>query len=86
MVHLRKKELKRDIYVGTVLHTSATSGSVCYILLASHMTFNFDPSIFTLIFSSLVMAQKLMRTLHDRLKITEEIEKNPGEKCVNIAK
>jgi hypothetical protein len=27
-----------------------------------------------------------MRTLHNRLKITEEVEKNPGEKCVYIEK
>jgi hypothetical protein len=27
-----------------------------------------------------------VRTLHDRLKIIEEIEKNPGEKRVDIAK
>jgi hypothetical protein len=32
------------------------------------------------------MAQKLVRTLYDRLKIIEEIEKNPGEKRVDIAK
>jgi hypothetical protein len=32
------------------------------------------------------MAQKLVRTLHNRLKIIEEIEKNPGEKRVDIAK
>src|SRR5215469_12338359 len=34
------------------------------------------------------MAQpkKHVRTLHDRLKIIEEVEKNPGEKCVDIAK
>jgi hypothetical protein len=32
------------------------------------------------------MAQKLVRTLYDRLKIIEEIEKNPGEKPVDIAK
>jgi hypothetical protein len=73
--------------VGTVLHKSATSGSrpifMCHILLASHVTFSFDPSIFTLVYSSLAMAQKLVRTLHDRLKIIEEIEKNPGEKRVD---
>jgi hypothetical protein len=34
----------------------------------------------------MAMAQKLVRTLHDWLKIIEEIEKNPGEKRVNIAK
>jgi hypothetical protein len=32
------------------------------------------------------MAQKLVRTLYDRLKIIEEVEKNAGEKCVDIAK
>ena len=30
--------------------------------------------------------KKRMRTLHDRLKIIEEVEKNPGEKRVDIAK
>jgi hypothetical protein len=59
---------------------------VLYILLAFHVTFSFDPSIFALVFSSLAMAQKLVRTLHNRLKIIEEIEKNPGEKRVDIAK
>jgi hypothetical protein len=49
------------------------------------VTFSFDPSIFALVFSSLAMAQKLVRTLHDQLKIIEEIEKNPGEKRVDIA-
>jgi hypothetical protein len=34
----------------------------------------------------MAMAQKLLRTLHDRLKIIEEIEKNPGGKRVDIAK
>jgi hypothetical protein len=32
------------------------------------------------------MAQKLVRTLHDWLKIIEKIKKNPGEKRVDIAK
>jgi hypothetical protein len=32
------------------------------------------------------MAQKLVRTLHDRFKIIEEIEKNPRDKRVDIAK
>jgi hypothetical protein len=50
------------------------------------MTFSFYPSIFALVFSSLAMAQKLMRTLHDQLKIIEEVEKNTGEKHVDIAK
>jgi hypothetical protein len=30
--------------------------------------------------------KKQVRTLHERLKIVEEVEKNPGEKCVDIAK
>jgi hypothetical protein len=29
--------------------------------------------------------KKQVRTLHERLKIVEEVEKNPGEKRVNIA-
>jgi hypothetical protein len=49
------------------------------------MTFSFDPSIFALVFSGLAMAQKYVRTLYNRLKIIK-IEKNPGEKRVNIAK
>jgi hypothetical protein len=78
------------MYVGTVLHKCATSGSrpvfMCYILLASHVTFSFDLSIFIAVCSSLAMAQKIVRTLNDRLKIIEEIENNPGEKRVDIAK
>jgi hypothetical protein len=50
------------------------------------MTFSFDPSIFALVFSSLAMAQKLVRTWHDWLEIIEEVEKNSGEKRVDIAK
>jgi hypothetical protein len=46
--------------------------------------FSFDPSIFALVLSSLAVSQKLVRTLHDQLKIIEEIEKNPGEKRVDI--
>jgi hypothetical protein len=30
--------------------------------------------------------KKQVRTLHERLKIVEEVEKNPGEKRVDIAK
>jgi plasmid maintenance system antidote protein VapI len=29
---------------------------------------------------------RLVRTLHDRLKISEEVEKTPTEKRVNVAK
>jgi hypothetical protein len=32
------------------------------------------------------MAQKLVRTLYDWLKIIEEVDKNPREKRVGIAK
>jgi hypothetical protein len=31
-------------------------------------------------------SKKQVRTLHERLKIVEEMEKNPGEKRVDIAK
>jgi hypothetical protein len=43
---------------------------------------------FYLIYFLLTMAQpkKHVRTLHDRLKIIGELEKNLGEKCVDIAK
>jgi hypothetical protein len=63
-----EKNLKRAIYVGSVLHTSATCDrlyvciqSTCiylrYILFASHVTFSFKSSILALVFSSLTMAQ-----------------------------
>jgi hypothetical protein len=93
-----EKKLKRAIYVGSVLHTSATCGRLyvciqstriylCYIIFASHVTFSFESSILAL-FGSLNMAlrKKRVRTLHDRLKIIQEVEKNPGEKHVDIAK
>jgi hypothetical protein len=39
------------------------------------------------VFSSLTMSlPKCVRTLHDRLKIIQEVEKNPGEKRVDNAK
>jgi hypothetical protein len=50
------------------------------------VTFSFDPSIFALVFSGLAMVQIHVRTLYNRLKIIEEIEKIPREKRVNIAK
>jgi hypothetical protein len=34
----------------------------------------------------MVQPKKQVRTLHDRLKIIEEVEKNPGEKRVHMAK
>jgi hypothetical protein len=93
-----EKKWKLAIYVGSVLHTSAICGRlyVCiqsthiylrYIIFTSHVTFSFKSSILAL-FSSLTMAlpKKCVRTLHDRLKIIQEVEKNPGEKRVDIAK
>jgi hypothetical protein len=83
--------------VGSMLQTNAICGrlyvciqSTCiylrYIIFASHVTFSFESSILAL-FSSLTMAlpKKRVRTLHDRLKIIQEVEKNPGEKRVDIA-
>ena len=35
---------------------------------------------------TIVQPKKQVRTLHDQLKIIEEVEKNPGEKCVDVAK
>jgi hypothetical protein len=84
--------------VGSVLHTSAICGRLyvciqstriylCYITFVSHVTFSFESSILAL-FSSLTMVlpKKCVRTLHDRLKIIREVEKNLGEKRVDIAK
>jgi hypothetical protein len=34
----------------------------------------------------MALPKKRVRTLHDRLKIIQEVEKNPEEKCVDIAK
>jgi Mn-dependent DtxR family transcriptional regulator len=34
----------------------------------------------------MALPMKRVRTLHDRLKIIQEVEKNPGEKRVDIAK
>jgi predicted transcriptional regulator len=34
----------------------------------------------------MAVSKKHVRTLHDRLKIIQEVEKNPGEKHVDIAK
>jgi hypothetical protein len=61
-----EKKLKRAIYVGSVLHTSATCGRlhVCiqstriylhYITFASHVTFSFE-SLMLALFSSFTMA------------------------------
>jgi hypothetical protein len=92
-----KKKLKRAIYVGSVLYTSATRGRLyiciqstciylCYIIYAPHVTFIFESSIFALFTMIMALRKKRVRTLHDRLKIIHEVEKNPGEKCVDIAK
>jgi hypothetical protein len=83
--------------VESVLHTSATHGRLyvciqstciylCYIIYASHVTFSFESSIFALFSMIMALQKKRVRTLHDRLKIIHEVKKNPGEKCVDIAK
>jgi hypothetical protein len=50
------------------------------------VTFWFESSIFALFSINLSPRKKRVRTLHDRLKIIHEVEKNPGEKRVDIAK
>jgi hypothetical protein len=92
-----EKKLKRVIYVESMLHTSATRGRLyvciqstrtylCYIIYASHVTFSFETSIFALFSTIMALGKKRVRTLHDWLKIIHEVEKNPGEKRVDIAK
>jgi hypothetical protein len=34
----------------------------------------------------MAVPKKRVRTLHNQLKVIQEVEKNPGEKCVGIAK
>jgi hypothetical protein len=96
MVRLRKK-IEANYYVGAVLHTSAKRGRLyvciqstriysCYIIYASHVTFNFESFIFALFSMIMALRKKRVRTLHNRLKIIHEVEKNPGEKCVYFAK
>jgi hypothetical protein len=95
MVRLRKK-LKRAIYVGSVLLTSATCGRlyVCtvypYLFVLYYLCFPRDLQfqVIHICVFSMIMAlrKKRVRTLHDRLKIIHEVEKNPGEKRVDIAK
>jgi hypothetical protein len=74
-------------HVADYVRIQSTRIYLCYIVFASHMTFSFESSILVL-FSSLTMAlrKKRVRTLYDRLKIIQEVEKNPGEKRVDIAK
>jgi hypothetical protein len=95
MVHLKKK-LKRAIYVGSVLRTSATRGRlyVCtvypYLFVLYYLRFPHDLQfrVIHICVFSMIMAlrKKHVRTLHDRLtKKIHEVEKNPGEKRVDIA-
>jgi hypothetical protein len=50
------------------------------------MTFRYESSMFALCSMLMVLRKKCVRTLHDRLKLIREVEKNPGEKRVDIAK
>jgi hypothetical protein len=59
---------------------------LCYIIYASHMTFSFQSSILALFSMVMALRKKRVRTLHDRLKIIHEVEKNPGEKRLDIVK
>jgi hypothetical protein len=62
---------------------------VCVISVISKLYFVASASVLScVIYFLLTMPhpKKQVRTLQDRLKITEEVEKNPGEKRVVIAK
>jgi predicted transcriptional regulator len=61
---------------------------VRFISVISELYFVASGSVLSrVIYFLLTMAQptKQVRTLHDQLKIIEEVEKNPGEKRVDIA-
>jgi hypothetical protein len=91
-----EKKLKRAIYVGSVLRTSAMRGRLyvrtvyLYLFVLYYLRFPCDLQfrVIHICVFSMVMAlrKKRVRTLHGRLKIIHEIEKNPGEKHVDIAK
>jgi hypothetical protein len=82
--------------VGSLLHTSATRGRVfmftvyLYLFVLYYLHFPRDLQ-FRVVNICIIQydygsAKKRLRTLHDRLKIIHEVEKNPGEKRVDIAK
>jgi hypothetical protein len=95
MVCLRKKKLKRAIYVGFVLHTSTMRGRlyVCIVYLNLFVLYylRFPRDLqFRVIHICVIQydygSAKEACENFARLKIIHEVEKNPGEKCVDIAK
>jgi hypothetical protein len=50
------------------------------------VTFSYELAIFALYGTVMALRKKLIRSLHDRLELIYEVEKNPGEKRVDIAK
>jgi peroxiredoxin family protein len=74
------------MYVCMYVYIQSTRIYFCYIICASHVTFSFESSIFVLFSMIMALRKKRVRTLHDRLKIIHGVEKNPGEKRVDIAK
>jgi hypothetical protein len=91
-----EKKLKIEAScVGSVLHNSATCVRLCKYTVYSYLfvlylRFPRDLQFLVVHFAlcSMVMAlrKKRVPTFYDRLKIIHEVEKNPGEKRVNIAK
>src|SRR5215472_4450227 len=79
----------RDIQL-RVSDISVVFSGLFLLVLSSlfSLVFIFYWFYFHLIYFLWTMAQpkKHVRTLHDRLKIIEEVEKNPGQKRMNIAK
>jgi hypothetical protein len=50
------------------------------------VTFSYELAIIALCGMVMAVRKNRVRSLHDRLKLIHEVEKNPGEKRVNIAK
>jgi hypothetical protein len=50
------------------------------------VTFSYVLAIFALYGTVMVLRKMRIRSLHGRLKLIHEVEKNPGEKRVDIAK
>jgi hypothetical protein len=97
MVRLRKKIEASYLCGIRVAHQRYMWQNVCmytvypYLFALHSLHFPHDLQFQVIdisVFSSLTMTQtkKHVRTLRDRLKIIQEVEKNPGEKCVDIAK
>jgi hypothetical protein len=50
------------------------------------VTFSYELAIFALYGTVMAVRKNRVRSLHDRLKLIHEVENNPGEKRVDIAK